>query len=70
MIEKKIFVRGMTCNHCKGAVEVQLRKIEGVDKVNADLDRQIVTISGDEIDLNQVRKMVEDIGYKYDGDVK
>jgi copper chaperone len=69
MSEKRIFVRGMNCMHCKNVIETQILKIEGVDKAIVDLDRQIVTISGDEIDLNQVRKLVEDIGYKYDGEV-
>jgi copper chaperone CopZ len=70
MGEKIFFVRGMSCNHCKKRVEDQLKKIEGIQAVNADLDRQIVTITGDELDLNQVKKMVEDIGYRYDGEVK
>jgi copper chaperone CopZ len=70
MNEVKLFVRGMNCNHCKMRVEDQLKKIEGIEKVSADLDRQVVTITGDELDLNQVKKLVEDIGYRYDGEVK
>ncbi len=70
MNEIKFFVRGMSCNHCKMRVEDHLKKLKSLQNVTADLDRQIVTITGDDIDLNQVKIMVEEIGYRYDGEVK
>jgi copper chaperone CopZ len=65
----KIYVRGMTCSHCKMTVESNLKKISGIENTLADLDTQIVTIMGENIDLKKIQETVEGIGYKYDGKV-
>jgi uncharacterized protein len=65
----KVYVRGMTCSHCKMNVETNLKKISGIDTTAADLDSQVVTITGDNIDLTKVKETVESIGYKFDGKV-
>jgi uncharacterized protein len=64
-----VYVRGMTCSHCKMSVETNLKKISGIKDTIADLDSQVVTITGENIDLNQVKDTVEGIGYKFDGKV-
>jgi uncharacterized membrane protein YraQ (UPF0718 family)/copper chaperone CopZ len=69
MNDVKVYVRGMTCTHCKMSVETNLKKLDGVDKTVADLNSQIVTISGEKIDLDKVKETIEGIGYKYDGKV-
>ncbi len=69
MSEIKVFVRGMHCNHCKISVESNLNQLEGIEKTNADVDNETVTISGNNVDLNKVKKTVESIGYKFGGKV-
>jgi uncharacterized protein len=69
MDEIKVFVRGMNCNHCKMSVENNLKKMEGIESINADLDTEVVTIKGRNVDLDQVKEIVEGIGYTYDGKV-
>ncbi|MBN1117089.1 MAG: permease [Bacteroidales bacterium] len=62
----KVFVRGMNCNHCKMSVETNLSKLDGINGVEVDLEREQVTLSGDNIDLNKVKTTVESIGYKFE----
>ena len=69
MSEIKIFVRGMSCNHCKMNVENHLKLVAGVKDINADLDSGIVTINGEKVDLEKVKETVESIGYSYDDEV-
>jgi len=69
MKEIKVFVRGMTCSHCKMTVETHLKKVQGVEEIIADVDRQMVTITGEQVDLNTVKSVVEGIGYTYGGNV-
>jgi uncharacterized membrane protein YraQ (UPF0718 family)/copper chaperone CopZ len=61
-----VFVRGMTCNHCKMNVETNLKKLEGIDAVEVNLDTQGVTLIGNNVDLEKVKKTVESIGYKFE----
>jgi uncharacterized protein len=65
----KVYVRGMTCSHCKMNVETNLKKIGGIENTSADLDTQVVTITGENVNLKQVQETVESIGYKFDGKV-
>jgi copper chaperone CopZ len=69
MNDIKVYVRGMTCSHCKMSVETNLKKLDGIDNTSADLNSQVVTISGDNIDLEKVKETIEGIGYKFDGKV-
>ena len=68
MSEKTIVVNGMTCNHCKSNVENNLAALEGIDNIEIDLDSGKVKMTGD-IDLEEVKIIVESIGYQYDGEV-
>jgi copper chaperone CopZ len=68
-MEQKVLVKGMSCNHCKMAVEMNLKKIAGMETVLADLGSGEVLLKGASIDLDKVKQVVEDIGYAYDGPV-
>jgi len=61
-------VEGMTCNHCKMTVEKNVSKLDGINGVVADPTHNSVEISGDNIDLTEVEKMVNDLGYEYKGE--
>jgi len=67
MDQKKVIVKGMSCNHCKMAVEMNLKKIPGIETALADLGSGEVLLKGETIDLDKVRAMIEDIGYSYGG---
>jgi len=69
MAEKKVKVSGMTCNHCKANVENNLAAIAGIDNIEIDLESGIVKMTGDDINLDEVKSKVESIGYAYDGEV-
>jgi len=62
-----IKVEGMACNHCKMNVERNLKSIEGISDVSADLQTNTVQIAGDEIDLDLIKTTVENLGYVYGG---
>ena len=69
MNEIKIQILGMNCSHCKMTVEENLNKIGGISKSVADVESGTVVLSGDSIDLEQVKKVVESIGYTYSGKI-
>jgi uncharacterized protein len=69
MNTKKIRVEGMTCNHCKATVENNLRKISGISDINIDLTSGKVIIQGDQINLSLAEKTINELGYKYKGEI-
>ena len=44
MTEKTLNVEGMSCGHCKAAVEGELKALPGVEKANADVARGTVEV--------------------------
>ena len=69
MAEKTVKVSGMTCNHCTANVENNLASIKGIDNIEIDLESGKVKMTGDDIDLDEVKNKVESIGYSFDGEV-
>ena len=65
--EIKVTVKGMNCSHCKANVENNLSKLNGINTINANIETEEVTLIGNNIDLDAVKKTVESIGYKYLG---
>ncbi|MBE9467319.1 MAG: permease [Bacteroidetes bacterium] len=61
---KKIKVEGMTCNHCKSAIEENLEKLSFIDKAEVDLIDKSVSFTGDNIRLHEAKKTIESLGYK------
>lgn len=59
-----IHVEGMTCNHCKAAVEKNLAQLPGVEVTSIDLPSGQVSLKG-EVDLALVEKTIDSLGYKY-----
>ncbi len=60
----KYKVLGMSCGHCKAAVEGELDKLQSVAS-NADVDRGIVEVSYDEGQTSeeQLKYAIEEAGY-------
>lgn len=57
-------VLGMTCDHCKNAVNGELRSVAGVETVEVDLDTKLVTVSGENLDDRALRAAIEEAGYE------
>ena len=69
MTEKTMNVEGMSCGHCKAAVEEELGKLEGVERSNADLEKGTVEVSYDEgrVTHEELVGAVEEAGYEVRG---
>jgi hypothetical protein len=63
-------VEGMTCNHCKASVENNVSALQGIKSVTATPSLNRVRISGENVDLKEIEKTIEQLGYSYKGVVK
>jgi len=54
-------VEEMTCGHCKAAIEGAVLPLDGVNKIEVDLDTKIVTVDGGADD--QIRSAIDDAGF-------
>lgn len=59
-------VEGMTCDHCKNAVEKAVKAIPGVSSAEVTLDDNTVTINFDThvVKLEAIKKAIVDAGYE------
>ena len=61
---KTINVEGMQCNHCKMSVEKALNSLEGVKKVEVNLENKTAIIESDkEIDDDKIKNAIEEAGF-------
>jgi copper chaperone len=56
-------VPGMTCGHCKAAVETELGKVPGVASVTVDLDAKLVAVVGTGLDHQALVAAVDEAGF-------
>ena len=65
MTEKTLNVEGMSCGHCKAAVEGELNKLSGVRKANADVEKGTVEVTYDErtVTTEDLKDAIEEAGY-------
>lgn len=63
-----ITVGGMECNHCKNSVETNLSKLENIEQVVANLQDQTVQLTGQNIDLEQVKQTLDKLGYRFEAE--
>jgi copper chaperone len=64
MEELHFRVPGMTCGHCVAAVEGEMEKVPGVERVEVDLETKAVVVSGTGVDRNAVWSAVDEAGYE------
>lgn len=59
-------VQGMSCGHCKMAVEKALNNMDGVEKAEVNLDAANATVTFDsaKVSEDQLRATVKEAGYK------
>ena len=65
MADLQFDVRGMSCAHCKAAVEEELNRLSGVESSNADVETGTVEVRYDEdrVDTGQLAGAIEEAGY-------
>lgn len=64
MYDKTILIEGMQCNHCKMTVEKALNSIEGVTKVEVNVESKTAVIeSNKDIDNSKINKAIEEAGF-------
>ncbi len=56
-------VPGMSCGHCRTAIVAALSEVPGVDEVDVDLDRKVVSVRGEDLDDAALRAAIDDAGY-------
>jgi copper chaperone len=65
MTEVQFDVVGMSCAHCKAAVEGALNKLPGVESSTAGVDGGVARVSYDEgrVTIGQLEGAIEEAGY-------
>ncbi len=62
-----IKIQGMSCGHCVKAVTNALSGVDGVTNVKVSLEKNgAVFESSKDVDMEEVKKAVEEQGYKVD----
>ncbi|WP_081833653.1 copper chaperone CopZ [Geomicrobium sp. JCM 19055] len=58
-------VQGMSCNHCVQAIETSVGQLDGVTRVNVDLNKHQVAVEYNEgtISKEAIVEEIEDQGY-------
>ncbi|BBJ28465.1 heavy-metal-associated domain-containing protein [Athalassotoga saccharophila] len=60
----KLYIDGMTCEHCKMRVEKALKEIKGVKKAEVNLDNGTAEVeTKKEISFDTFKSAIEDAGY-------
>jgi copper chaperone CopZ len=54
-------VPGISCDHCKRAIETEVSAVAAVDSVDVDVDAKLVTVVGG--DDAAIRTAIDDAGY-------
>jgi copper chaperone CopZ len=63
MTTRTYSVLGISCGHCKAAIEGELAPLDGVESALVDIDAKTVTVIG-EITEVDVRSAVDEAGYE------
>ena len=63
-MKKRILIEGMSCGHCVNHVREALGDISGVKDVTVDLtDKTAVIQSDSEISNDEIKSIIEEVGY-------
>jgi len=59
-------VEGMSCNHCKMAVETAVQKLTGLMKAEVDLASKTLKVEfdGEKTSMQEIRHAVEETGFE------
>jgi copper chaperone len=56
-------VRGISCGHCRAAITAEIEKLAGIETVDVDFERKIVTVTGEALDDGALRAAIDEAGY-------
>jgi copper chaperone len=59
-------IGGMSCNHCKMAVEKALKSLDGVTGASVDLEKNSATVDfeSEKISAEDLKAVISDAGYE------
>lgn len=57
-------VTGMTCHSCVAMVSEEVGEVPGVESVDVELETGRVTVQGDDVDADAVRRAIVEAGYQ------
>ena len=60
----EIIVEGMMCKNCARHVEEACLKTAGVFKAKVDLDKKVVEVKGDNLNIDAIKANINLAGYK------
>jgi len=60
-------VPGVSCEHCRAAIEGEVSQVEGVVTVTVDLDAKTVTVTGVPLDEEAIVAAIDEAGYDVAG---
>jgi copper chaperone CopZ len=63
-MEMTYTVSGMSCGHCKSAVEGEVGQVPGVEFVEADVESKLVVVRGEGLDDEAIRAAIDEAGYE------
>jgi copper ion binding protein len=64
-MKKKIIIEGMMCMHCVKHAKEALEELNGVTKVDVDLESKTALIEADrEISGDEIKAAIEEVGYE------
>jgi copper chaperone len=63
-VEITYTVAGMSCGHCKSAVEEEVGRVPGVEFVNADFETKLVVVRGEALADEALRAAIDEAGYE------
>jgi copper chaperone len=56
-------VPGIYCGHCEAAIKQEVGQVAGVERVEVDLERKLVTVHGQPLEDARLRAAIDEAGY-------
>ena len=57
-------VPGVSCAHCRRAIEDEVSQVQGVEAVGVDLETKTVTVRGEALDEAAIVAAIDQAGYE------
>lgn len=57
-------VPGVSCAHCKHAIEGEVSRVEGVESVDVDVEAKTVTVVAEPLDEQAIFAAIDEAGYE------
>jgi copper chaperone CopZ len=57
-------VPAIHCAHCAMSIREEVSEVEGVERVDVDVETKVVTIHGRDLDDSALRKAIVEAGYE------